>query len=270
MNKAARTFTFLAFASILAHSTSMRAQGAEDEHDAMNVANNPTTLKYTVETDNYYSPGTFARPTAGYELNLKLLIPYKIGRWDQTFRAMLPMQTLATGPRSRATGLNDFQFMNYSLTHFMVGSQKVTFGIGPALTIPSGVAGYTGAGKWQLGPASIIVADFDWGLAAGILTYQTSVGGAQHLPGTSNISFQPWLVYNLPEKMYLRSSAIMNFNLAEKTNILPIGLGAGKIWTLADGSVLNLWVEPQLTVYHRGADQAKLQIYLGAKYQFGL
>jgi hypothetical protein len=54
----------------------------------------------------------------------------------------------------------------------------------------------------------------------------------------------------LPQRFYLRSTAIWNLDLEHGAYYIPIGLGAGKIWNEPDGTTINLFAERQYTVGH--------------------
>jgi hypothetical protein len=68
--------------------------------------------------------------------------------------------------------------------------------------------------------------------------------------------------------LYLRSTATSNFNL-RRGDYPSLGFGAGKVWKLAGGTTLNLFVEPQWTAVHAGGAPA-WQIFSCLNMQFPL
>lgn len=49
---------------------------------------------------------------------------------------------------------------------------------------------------------------------------------------------------------------------------IPIRLGAGKVWILHNGTTVNLFAEPQITIAHSGPGQPQFQIFAGLNLQF--
>jgi hypothetical protein len=101
----------------------------------------------------------------------------------------------------------------------------------------------------------------------GLVTWQHSFAGDDDRPTQNNLSAQPFGLYNLPDGWYLRSTAVWNFNLQTNDYAMPLGAGVGKVWALADGTTLNLFVEPQWTVLHRGDGQPQFQVFAGLNLQ---
>ena len=93
-------------------------------------------------------------------------------------------------------------------------------------------------------------------------------GDADH-PTQNSLQAQPFVIYNLPQGFYLRSSATWSFDLQRGDYYIPLGLGVGKVWKTVDGATLNLFVEPQGTVAHEGV-APKLQVFMGLSMQFPL
>jgi hypothetical protein len=68
----------------------------------------------------------------------------------------------------------------------------------------------------------------------------------------SLITAQPILYYNFQYGWYFRSDAIMQFNTYSHTNVIPVGLGVGRVLQLEGGYVLNSYVEVQPSVFRSG------------------
>jgi hypothetical protein len=49
---------------------------------------------------------------------------------------------------------------------------------------------------------------------------------------------------------------------------IPLGLGAGKVLTNAHGDIVNLYIEPQYSVYQSGVGSPKWQIFGGVTFKF--
>jgi hypothetical protein len=115
----------------------------------------------------------------------------------------------------------------------------------------------------------VTIAPQSWGLLGGLVTYQHSFAGDADHPTQQSLQAQPFVIYNLPQGFYLRSSATWSFDLQRGDYYIPVGLGVGKVWKTVDGATLNLFVEPQGTVAHEGVSP-KLQVFMGLNMQFPL
>ena len=101
----------------------------------------------------------------------------------------------------------------------------------------------------------------------GLVTWQTGVAGDDDRPGTNVLAVQPFYFVQLGNGLYVRSSAVMAFDLEKDTYNVPVGLGIGKV-VPTDGAVFNIFLEPQFTILDRGAGQPELQILVGFNTQF--
>jgi len=57
---------------------------------------------------------------------------------------------------------------------------------------------------------------------------------------------------NLSDGWYLSSSAIWNFNLESGGSYIPVGAGIGKVMQIEKSASLNVFIEPQYTVWNDG------------------
>ena len=68
----------------------------------------------------------------------------------------------------------------------------------------------------------------------------------------------------------MRSTATMLSDLERDTHAIPIGAGVGKVFAQSSGTSINVFVEPQWTVDHKGIGQPKFQVFAGVNLQFSL
>jgi hypothetical protein len=236
------------------------------EANAANEANNPLTPKVTVNLQDYYIPEL--NRTGGADANqflLRGLVPSDAFGIPQLIRFTLPVATSPT-PTGNETGLSDLTLIDLAVFPL---SKGLLLGAGPLLVAPTASTPSAGAGKWQGGFAGVIVAPQKWGLAAALLTYQHSFAGdTRHVAEVATV--QPIVTYNLPEGYYLRSSATWTFDRGNHSNYIPIGLGAGKVWTYGQGNNINAFVEPQITTFRSGVSVPTWEIFAGVNFQFAL
>lgn len=235
--------------------------------EEMNSANNPLTpsIGFNLQ-DNYIGRSYGLGDKDSNAFLLRGTVPHKLFGRTQVLRATLPVVTTPDlPPAGRHTAAGDLNLMDLVL--FKEG--HVELGIGPQLTIPTAGRDETGTGKWQAGLAGVVIAPQPWGLLGGLVTWQASFAGDSDRRDLSTLQAQPFVIYNLPQGWYLRSTAAWNFDLRNGDYAIPLGLGPGKIWK-ASGITWNLFAEPQWTVSHDGQGQPKFQVFFGLNMQFPL
>ena len=124
--------------------------------------------------------------------------------------------------------------------------------------------------KWQIGAAGIAIAPRKWGLFGSLVTVQQSFAGDSDREDVGLVTIQPLLLYNLPEGVYLRSTAIWNFDYHNENHYVPLGFGAGKVVELTNTVTLNAFVEPQYTVFENYDTAPQWQVFVGVNLQFAL
>jgi hypothetical protein len=105
-----------------------------------------------------------------------------------------------------------------------------------------------------------------WGLVGAVITYQHSFSGYGLRPRAELVTVGPLAHYNFNKGYYLRSSGIWNLNYGNHVSDIPVGFGAGKVTTLPSGIVMNLYVEPQYSIYHTGAGSPIWQVLIGLNF----
>jgi len=249
---------------ILAFPAIAKAQSPSSEQ--MNEANNPLTPKLTLNLQDYYTSDFFElEDSDANQLLFRGVLPHQLFGLPQILRGTMPLVTSPDEPSGSVTGSGDLNLDNL----FLVEAGGLDFGFGPQLTAPTASDDRLGTGKWQAGVAGAAIAPLPWGLLGGLVTWQHSFAGEDDRGTQNNLTAQPFVIVNLLNGYYLRSTAIMNFDLERGDYVVPIGLGGGKVWNLGRGTTLNAFVEPQYSVAHEGA-QPKFQVFLGLNLQFAM
>jgi hypothetical protein len=243
-----------------------RAQDAKtSDSSSSNSANDPTEPRLTLEYWNYYAP-SLNQLNGDAENGLgRVLIPFTVGGIQQEMHfdpSIVTAPAATSGPR---TGLGDTQIYNFTLTKQDIGlPEKVTFGIGPLIAIPTATSINFGPDTLQGGVAGAVIAPQSWGLLGVLVTYEHTLWG----PSSEVTTVQPNVFYNLDQGYYLRSSAIMRFDTYSHTSVVPVGFGAGKVIKLDHGYTLNIYFEAQPSVHRAGVGAPNFQAYTGIKLQF--
>jgi hypothetical protein len=241
------------------------AEARADDNSDSNSANNPTQPKLTLEYWNYYALSLNKLNGDAENGEGRVLIPFKVDGVQQEFHIDPQVVTAPAATSGPRTGLGDAQIYNFTLTTQDIGlPQKVTFGIGPLIAPPTNTSTNFGPNSLQGGVAGAIIAPQSWGLLGVLATYQHTLWGAS----SELTTVQPNVFYNLGHGYYLRSSAIMQFNTYSHTDVVPVGVGAGKVIKLDGGYVLNVYAEAQPSVYRAGVGAPNFQAFTGIKLQF--
>ncbi len=225
-------------------------------------ANNPLAKVQAFNLHDYYVPTLSETPDQTAN-TFWLRYAQPVGGF--LIRASLPLSRVPAGDGTTTSGLGDF---NAFAAYLFDTKPGVSFGLGPQVTAPTATAHETGTGKWQGGLAAVY---FDatsqrvqWG---GLVTWQADFAGPSNRPGTNVLAVQPFYFIQLGKGLYVRSTAVMAFNLENGSYNVPVGLGLGMVIP-AGRTVLNAFVEPQFTVLSHGPGQPEVQIFVGLNTQF--
>lgn len=169
-------------------------------------------------------------------LNIQPVIPVKLGDWNLINRIIVPVvyQPAITPGQRDQFGLGD---INYTLFVSPADSGDITWGIGPAVVLPTGTDNALGRGKLSFGPSAVIVAmPKPWVL--GVLWNNVwSVAGDSNRRSVNSMLVQYFVNYNLPDGWYLTTSPIItaDWNAAGGDRwVVPFGGGFGKVFRIGD------------------------------------
>jgi hypothetical protein len=243
----------------------VHAQVASDD---ANKSNNPLNPAPSFNLQDFYTPRLYGSSAHTNDFLLRGTLPVAPGDIigvPQLIRGTLPMSTRPDpNGGSYATGLGDANLFDI----FLFRHGNLELGVGPQLTIPTATSKELGTGKWQAGLSGIVIDPSPQRLIGGLIQWQASFAGQENRPNLSTLTAQPFVVFNLPQGWYVRSTATWNFNLKNGDYFIPVGLGAGKVWK-SGSTIFNLFAEPQWTVAHEGAGAPKFQLFMGLNMTFG-
>ena len=161
-------------------------------------------------------------------------------------------------------GIGDLGYMGFFSPN---REGAVTWGIGPAISVPTASDPVLGTGKWSASGAFLFAKAFHWGGSSVIARQLLSVAGDEGRGDVNQLMIRPALQYKLKRGWYLISSPTILSNFPAKPEqrwVLPVGLGVGRVMKWGCQPV-NL----TLAVYHntiRPTDAARWQV----RFTFGL
>jgi hypothetical protein len=167
--------------------------------------------------------------------NFQPVLPLSLTKdWNLITRPVMPFYNIVPHPTEsgeweRDAGLGDLALVELlSPAH----SGNWILGVGPTAIFPTATSGFTGQGKWQLGPT----------LVAGYLTKQYfigvfpqqwwSIGGEHGRSDTNQMNLQPIATLFFPDGWSLGYSGniLANWNApSEDVWTVPIGVGLAKV-----------------------------------------
>jgi len=101
-----------------------------------------------------------------------------------------------------------------------------------------------------------------------LVQWQHSFAGQSDRDTVHSATLQPFLIKNLSQGWYLRSTGIWTFDLQHSQYYIPVGLGAGRT-VRVEKNLVNFFVEPQWTVAHKGEGLPQFTVFAGVNITFG-
>jgi hypothetical protein len=192
---------------------------------------NPIANLISVPFQNNFNFGIGPNDATQWVLNVQPVIPISLNKdWNLITRTIMPIinqPSPASGIPS-AFGLGD---ITPSVFLSPANSGKLIWGVGPTMTFPTATASVLGNGKWDAGPALVLLTMPGHWVIGALANNQWSFAGW----GTNNVNsllIQPFINYNFPDGWYVSSSPIITANWAAASRnrwTVPIGGGVGKI-----------------------------------------
>lgn len=263
-------FMALALALLMPTADASAAEPSPDASDSQSVAeaandaNNPLAQLIGVNIHNYYVPKWYGDPDLTTNaLQLRVIAPF----WRVLPRLTLPIVTQRDTNGDVRTGTGDLNlFVTFLLTK---PNSRFQAGLGPLYVAPTASFETAGQGKHQLGAALILVGESKRVLGGTLTTYQAAIAGDPERPFVQTLVHQTFIIMQVGQGWYLRSTPVWTFDLQSGNFNMPFGIGAGKVFPF-ERVVVNMFVEPQATLAKYGALTPALQVFMGLNLQFPL
>src|ERR1700739_2809224 len=242
----------------------MVAQSSSGGPSASDIANanNPIAPMNAIFFQNYYAPTVNGAPGPNNLLDLRTLMVS--GR--QIVRATLPISSGVDSNGNQQSGLGDFNL--FDAIKLTPQQSNNVLAVGPMLVAPTATNPSLGQGKWQAGVAAVDVYSLSPGsILVGIFNGQHSFAGEHSRPEAQAVTFQPIAALSIGGGYYFRSSGVWGFVIANAPQLIPLGVGFGKVFKIRD-VIVNASIEPQVTVYHIGTGLPAFQLFTGLYFLF--
>jgi hypothetical protein len=177
--------------------------------------------------------------------------------------SLLTLPTAVTTPDG-TTGLGDLRFVDIVV---LKAGPKGIWGVGPSFVFPTATEDTTGQAKWQLGPAAAIAFFPGRWLFGALAQNPISFAGERARKDANALFLQPFVTYQFRGGWFVRSQPQMAFNWKTGHQIIPLDLGAGRVFDLGRQHV-NLFVEPFWNLTSDGPATPTYGITFGAALLF--
>ncbi|HKZ16631.1 MAG TPA: hypothetical protein VJ161_04085, partial [Geobacteraceae bacterium] len=153
--------------------------------------------------------------------------------------SLLQIPAAVTLP-SGLTGFGDLRFLDIAILH---AGKSFVWGVGPTFVFPTASKPMTGQGKWQVGPAAAIAFVPGKWLVGVLLQNPISFAGDRGRKDANAMILQPFVTYQFGNGWFVRSQPQLFFNWKTGNQILPLDLGAGRVFRIGRQQV-SCFVEP--------------------------
>jgi hypothetical protein len=168
---------------------------------------------------------------------------------SNVLRPTIPV--ISHGGMDGVTGLGDMTVLDFKIFHLSSGS----FGVGPALTLPTATSDELGAGKWSAGPALFYLFKGIPKTILGVLIYnEWAFAGDSDREKVNQFVFQNVWTTNFSWG-YIGWTDQLGFINWEQDNLMnfPIGVRIGKVW-MDKKTPINVAVQPYYTIRNKGQE----------------
>jgi len=244
--KVARAFALGASIASLGLSEPASAEGGDD---LAKQSQNPlgTVISLPFENNLFFDIGPSEK--TGYVLNLKPVLPVRIGDWNMINRVVVPI--LYSGGQDLPAPSSDIDFGYGSIdldkvtgSEFGLGDitwqpffgpaepGKVIWGVAPVLVMPTATSERYASDKWSVGVGMVgLTMPGKW--VIGMLTQNVwSFAGDSDAPDVNKFLFQYFVNYNLDDGWYLSTTPIITANWEAPSSdrwTVPFGGGVGRL-----------------------------------------
>ena len=232
-----------------------------EEAKLAKATQNPLAAMYSLPFQNNSTFNVGTEKRTQNVLNIQPVIPVSLSEGVNLInRVIIPIITQPYGDNGTAssTGIGD---ISYTAWLSPTKASKITWGVGPALQIPTASKDIYGSGEFGVGPSVVALTSIDQWVAGVVINNVWTFGDVKE----NKFLFQYFVNYNLPKAWYIVSAPILtaNWNAASGEKwIVPFGGGAGKILKLG-----KLPINVNAQVYYNavkpdgwGDWQARLQV----------
>ena len=208
--------------------------GEDETGELARSAQNPVASMISVPLQNNTNFNFGPLEKTQNVLNIQPVIPFELNEdWNLITRTILPVvsQPALTPMQDRKFGLGDTVFSAFLSPR---DSGQWTWGVGPALLLPTSTDDRLGAGEWGAGPSAVVLTIQGPWVVGSLFSNVWSFTGDKQV---NLFTWQPFMNYNLDDGWYLTSRPLITANWEANSDnrwIVPVGAGVGKIFRIGE------------------------------------
>ena len=221
---------------------------APTQPDLVKQANAPISSILQVRFQDSYAPQFAGLEGHGNTFTIGVTMPlpeYRLLPFPQLSLLTIPVAVTLPG---NATGFGDLKFVDVAIFN---EEHSVLWGVGPAFIFPTASSSVTGQGKWQAGPAAVLAFVPERWLAGVLVQNLFSFGGDPDRANVNQMILQPFVSYQLGKGWFVRSQPQIVFDWKTGKRLLPLDLGAGRVFKIGRQDV-SCFVEAFKDVSYNG------------------
>jgi hypothetical protein len=191
---------------------------------------NPIADLVSVPFQFNWAPGVGPDEATRFILNVQPVMPFSLNKdWNLITRVIVPFigQPVLVAGGAPASGIGDI----LSSFFFSPARGKITWGVGPVVSLPSTSEPTLGSGKWSMGATALMLKQSGpW--TVGVLWNQVwSVAGATSRTDVSQMFLQPFVSYTTKKAvtLSLNTETVVNWEATGHQWTVPINVGVSKL-----------------------------------------
>lgn len=205
---------------------------SQEEEELAKKAQNPVgdLISIPFQNNTAFGIGSFDRTLN--VLNIQPVYPiHMTEKWNLITRTILPIisQPDVTMENGGTTGIGD---INFTVFLSPKAPNKIIWGIGPSILLPTASKDELGTGKWAIGPSLVVLTMMGHWVTGLLVNNVWSFAGDSDRADVNSMLLQPFVNYNMKNGWYLTSSPIITVNWKASSGnqwVIPLGGGVGKI-----------------------------------------
>jgi len=237
-NRIPRQATAIAIAAVITLAAPAISSGQEaapaaaaESADLAKKLSNPVSDLVSVPFQFNWEQNVGPAKQTRFILNVQPVMPFAINKdWNLIARVIVP---LVSQPALFAGGEPTFGVSDVLTSFFFSPSKGVpfTWGVGPAISLPSTSEPTLGSGKWSAGPTAVVLKQSGPWTYGALWNQVWSFSGDPARADVSQMFFQPFLAYQATHTVTLtvQSESTANWEADEDTWTVPINFLVAKL-----------------------------------------
>ena len=205
---------------------------------------NPLASLIAVPILQNFCLGASQNETTGYEVSFQPIFPINYNKFNIINRIifgygyvpgivegfqMIPQGAPENGNIDGKWGIGD---LNYSSYITAKTANKLAWGVGPSVSMPTATDNRLGTGKWSLGPSIVVVFQTEKWTFDMVFRQIWSIGGDSNRRDVNQLVVQPLIAYGLGKGFTLSTFPTISANWDFEENqrwTVPVGGGLSKV-----------------------------------------